>query len=170
MTSNLNTRRSSFNAAEVMKKSAQTVADQGERSVQPFGGDGPHVDAATTPDASAPLTSTCKKEVISTRSVQPTSPLNGRSPQCIGSGTQHAGDMGAHGKLIELSEGGDEELDFSIFLEIALPGEEPGTWQTQHCIALPSWNCIHGYCSGIHRVTWCNLVLQSCGWLLIDSG
>ncbi len=72
--------------AELMKKSEPTVDDQGERSVQPFGGDGPHVDAATTPDASAPLTSTPKKEVISTRP----EPLNGRSSLNIGSGTEHA--------------------------------------------------------------------------------
>ncbi len=78
-----------------MKKSEPVVADRGERSVQPFGGDGPHVEAAKTREASATLTLTPKKEDISTRPFQPTSPLNGRR-----SGTQHAGDLGAPGKLV----------------------------------------------------------------------
>ncbi len=82
-----------------MKKSELTVADRGERSVQPFGGDGPHVDAATTPGASAALTSIPKKEVISTRSVQPATRWNGRSSQEIGSGIPHASTLGARGKL-----------------------------------------------------------------------
>ncbi len=38
------------------------------RSVQPLGGDGQHVEAANTPDASAPLTSTPRRGDISTRS------------------------------------------------------------------------------------------------------
>ncbi len=83
-----------------MKKSEPTVADRGKRSVQPFGGDGPHVEAARTPDASAPLTSTPKKEVISTRNAKPAAAMNGRSSQGMGSGTQHAGDLGAPGKLV----------------------------------------------------------------------
>ncbi len=99
MTSNLKTCRSSFNAAELVKKSEPTVADQGKRSMQPFGGDGPHVEAANTRDASAPLTSTPKMEVISTRSVQPASPLNGRSSHGIGFGTEHSSALGARGKL-----------------------------------------------------------------------
>ncbi len=44
-----------------MNKSEPVVADQGERSVQPFGGDGPHVEAANTREASTPLTSTPKR-------------------------------------------------------------------------------------------------------------
>ncbi len=83
-----------------MKKSKPVVADQGERSVHPFGGDGPHVEATNTCEASAPLNSTPKKEVISTRSVQPATPMNGRSSQEIGSGIPHASDLGARGKLI----------------------------------------------------------------------
>ncbi len=82
-----------------MKKSEPAVADQGERSVRPFGGDGPHVDAATTPDASAPLTSTPKKEVISTRSVQPAARWNERNSQGIGSDIPHASTLGERGKL-----------------------------------------------------------------------
>ncbi len=82
-----------------MKKSEPTVADQGERSVQPLGGDGPHVEAANTREASAPLTSTPKKEVISTRNAQPATPLNGRSSQGIGSSIPHASALGTRGKL-----------------------------------------------------------------------
>ncbi len=51
--------------AEVKQK-----AEGGTRSVQPLGGDGLCVGAATTPDASAPLTSTPnRREDMSTRSV-----------------------------------------------------------------------------------------------------
>ncbi len=85
----------SSTAAEVKAK-----VEGGKRSVQPFGGDGPHVDAATTPDASAPLTSTPKEEHISTRSVQPATPLNGRSSQGIRSGIPHDSASGTRGKLI----------------------------------------------------------------------
>ncbi len=72
----------------------------GERSVQPFGGDGLHVDAAKTPDASGPLTSTPKSGDTSARTVQLTVALNGHSSQAIGSDTNHAGDTEAPGKLI----------------------------------------------------------------------
>ncbi len=81
-------------------KSEPTVADQGERSVQSFGGDGPHVEATNTREASAPLTSTPKKEVISTRNAQPVNALSGRDSQSIVSGTQQAGDLGELGKLV----------------------------------------------------------------------
>ncbi len=67
--------------------------------MQPFGGDGPHVEATNTCEASAPLTSTPKKEVISTRSVQPATRWNERNSQGIGSGTEHACALGARGKL-----------------------------------------------------------------------
>ncbi len=91
----------SYIAAEVRTTSEPAVADRGMRSVQPLGGDGPHVEAANTRDASAPLTSTPKRrENTSTRPVQPAAPLNGRSSQGIGAGTQHAGDLGAPGKLV----------------------------------------------------------------------
>ncbi len=83
-----------------MKKSEPAVADQGERSVQPFGGDGPHVDAANTCEASAPPTSTSKEEHISTRNAHFASAFNGRSAQGIGPGIQHAGDLGVPGKLV----------------------------------------------------------------------
>ncbi len=90
----------SYIAAEVRKKSEPVVADRGERSVQPFGGDGPHVDAATTFDASAPLTSTPKKtENASTRNAQLESASNGLSSQGIGYGTNHASNLEAPGKL-----------------------------------------------------------------------
>ncbi len=82
-----------------MKKSEPVVADQGERSVQPLGGDGPHVEATSTCEASAPLTSTPQKEVISTRSVQPATRWNERNSQGIGSDIPHASDLGACGKL-----------------------------------------------------------------------
>ncbi len=83
-----------------MKKSESTVADQGERSVQPLGGDGPHVEAANAREASAPLTSTPKEEHISTRNAHPAAALNGRCSQSTGSGRQHAGDLGASGKSV----------------------------------------------------------------------
>ncbi len=84
-----------------MKKSKPAVADRGERSVQPFGGDGPHVEAANTREASAPLTSTPKrKENTSTRNAQPAATLNGRSSKGIGYGRNHAIDLEAHGKLV----------------------------------------------------------------------
>ncbi len=84
-----------------MKKSEPAVADRGERSVQPFGGDGPHVEAANTREASATFTSTPKRrENTSTRNAKPAAALKGRSLQGIGSGTQHAGDLGAPGKLV----------------------------------------------------------------------
>ncbi len=84
-----------------MKKSEPTVADRGERSVQPLGGDGPHVVAANTREASAPLTSTPKRrENTATRNAKPAAAMNGRSLQGIGSSTQHAGDFEAHGKLV----------------------------------------------------------------------
>ncbi len=76
------------------KDTEQAVADQGERSVQPLGGDGPHVDAAKPPDAPGPLTLTQNKEDTSTRNVRPQSALNG-----LGSGTNHAGTLGSSGKL-----------------------------------------------------------------------
>ncbi len=90
----------SFIALELMKKSEPAVADQEKRSVQPLGGDDSHVVAATTSDASAPLTSTSKEEHISTRNAHPASAFNGRSSLGIGSSTQHAGDLGAPGKLV----------------------------------------------------------------------
>ncbi len=80
--------------------SEPAVADRGERSVQPLGGDGPHVEAANTREASAPPTSTSKEEHISTRNAHPAAAFNGRSSHGIGSSTQHAGDFEAHGKLI----------------------------------------------------------------------
>ncbi len=83
-----------------MNKSEPTVADQGERSVQPLGGDGPHVDTANTCEASAPPTSTSKEEHISTRNAKPAAAFNGRSSLGIGSGIQHAGDLGVPGRLV----------------------------------------------------------------------
>ncbi len=54
----------SSSAAEVKVK-----VEGGMRSVQPLGGDGQHVEAANTPDASAPLISTPKmRKDASTRS------------------------------------------------------------------------------------------------------
>ncbi len=49
-----------------MNKSEPVVADQVKRSVQPLGGDGSHVEAANTREASAPLTSTPKEEHLGT--------------------------------------------------------------------------------------------------------
>ncbi len=89
----------SFAAAEVRKDSEQAVADQGERSVQPLGGDGLHFDAAKTPDAPGPLTWTQNKEDTSTRNVRPQSALNGLGSQNMGPGTNHAGPLGTSGKL-----------------------------------------------------------------------
>ncbi len=84
------------------KKSEPTVADRGKRSVQPFGGDGPHVEATNTRDASAPLTSTPKKrENTSTRNAQLQSALNGRSSKGIANGRNHAINLGAPGKLVK---------------------------------------------------------------------
>ncbi len=82
-----------------MNKSEPVVADQGGSSVQPFGGDGRHVEATNTCEASAPLTSTPKKEAISTRSVQPATRWNERNSQGIGSDVPHASTLGARGKL-----------------------------------------------------------------------
>ncbi len=54
----------SYIAAELKAK-----VEGGMRSVQPLGGDGQHVEAANTPDASAPLISTPKmRKDASTRS------------------------------------------------------------------------------------------------------
>ncbi len=77
------------------------VADQGERSVQPLGGDGPHVEAANTRDASAPLTSTPKKrENTSTRNAQFQPYSNGLSSQGIGYGINHISNLEMPGKLV----------------------------------------------------------------------
>ncbi len=82
------------------KDSEQAVADQGERSVQPLGGDDPRVEATNTPDVSAPLTSTSKRgKTISTRNVQLKPDLNGFCSQSTGPGTDHAGTLGASGEL-----------------------------------------------------------------------
>ncbi len=96
----------SFIAAELMKKSEPTVADQGMRSVQPLGGDGPHVEAANTREATAPLTSTPKRrENTSTKNAQLQSALNGLGSHGIGHGINHASALGAPGKLaITLTE------------------------------------------------------------------
>ncbi len=47
---------------------AEVKVKGGMRSVQPLGGDGQHVEAANTPDASVPLISTPRRGDISTRS------------------------------------------------------------------------------------------------------
>ncbi len=67
----------------------------------PFGGDGPHVEAANTREASAPLTSTPKRtENASTRNAQLESASNGLSSQGIGYGTNHASNLETPGKLV----------------------------------------------------------------------
>ncbi len=83
------------------KKSEPTVADRGKHSVQPFGGDGPHVEAARTRDASAPLTSTPKRtENASTKNAQLESASSGLSSQGIGYGRNNASNFEAPGKLM----------------------------------------------------------------------
>ncbi len=69
-------------SAEVREKSGPTFAGQGERSVPTLGGDGPHVEGANTPDASAPLISTPKRENAPTRTAQLTIALNGHTVFC----------------------------------------------------------------------------------------
>ncbi len=69
-------------------------AEGGQRSVQPLGGDGQHVEVANTPEASAPR----KGENVSIRNAQLAGAMNRRSSQGIGSGTSHAGDLEAPGK------------------------------------------------------------------------
>ncbi len=69
--------------------------------MQPLGGDGPHVEAANTREASAPLTSTPKKrENTSTRNAQIAAAFNGRSSEGIGYGRNHASNLGAPGTLV----------------------------------------------------------------------
>ncbi len=92
----------SYVAEEVREKLGPTIADQGERSVQPLGGDGPHVEVANTPDASAPLISTPKRENFSIKNGQSAVALNGHSSQGIGSATNQAGDSEAPSKLVPL--------------------------------------------------------------------
>ncbi len=64
--------------------------------MQPFGGDGLYVDAAKTPDASAPLTSTPKR-------MENTSTIGGRlGSQTTRYGTHQAGDTEKSIKLVTL--------------------------------------------------------------------
>ncbi len=92
----------SYVAEEVREESEPTFAGQGERSVHPLGGDGPHVEVANTPDASPPLISTPKRENFSITNGQPAVALNGHSSQGIGSATNQAGDSEAPSKLVAL--------------------------------------------------------------------
>ncbi len=87
--------QSTFNSGITTKERKETepavVDDQGGKlSVQPFGGDGPHVEGANTPDASAPLTSTPKRGDDRL--------TYGLSSQTAGYGMHQTGDLGASGK------------------------------------------------------------------------